>query len=590
MVCQAASKTRFRALKHENGIEGEPTIIIRVIACFQPLHDCQAEYFRHLLKPINSKSLKIPYQDLLAHWSWPYPQQVAWPSPYLNSSCTLAETSSCVHSSYMNSSTSVFPAVSLFPRFTAPAIPNLNTDQTNEVQGFLQHPISEPCLNETHTGGAMQSESLQKKLLIFDHSGSKTRLLYSPVFPFVQSPIVTATQFTQVYDVNEEAQEINMGLKHWPIYTSPQKTGKDHIDNEESEMHEDTEEINALLYSDDDDDDDEVTSTGHSPLLTEKTCLTQEQCGNTKEEVATSDWPNKRQKLIDGGFNRLPPLVDGASSERLNKMCYAESNYASSGAVYASRQTEEDKSTASDIQLKKDKIRELLRLLENFIPGAKGEHPLLVIDGTIEYLESLMSQTAIKGAKAAIDSTTLFHYNMGFGLYTYHASVDYKVPRKFDVGACLSEELVFHHDLLGPFLGYTQNVVVKVSLFYMLRVESQKEVSHEQWSRAVQAVVTGCTGDGHGLYMQWSRLHAANFTWSQLIEVGSSPAATLVGTFVFGILSEEHRRYGSVSSRHDSKDYRPFVNTRSLLDLKVLPRNRVAGLKTRYKYYDNTYI
>lgn len=41
MVCQAASQTRFRALKHENGIAGKPTIIVRVIACFQPLQDCQ---------------------------------------------------------------------------------------------------------------------------------------------------------------------------------------------------------------------------------------------------------------------------------------------------------------------------------------------------------------------------------------------------------------------------------------------------------------------------------------------------------------------------------------------------------------------
>lgn len=41
MVCQAAGQTKFRALKHENGIEGESTIIVRVIACFQPLHDCQ---------------------------------------------------------------------------------------------------------------------------------------------------------------------------------------------------------------------------------------------------------------------------------------------------------------------------------------------------------------------------------------------------------------------------------------------------------------------------------------------------------------------------------------------------------------------
>ncbi|KAJ4963292.1 hypothetical protein NE237_023231 [Protea cynaroides] len=30
---------------------GSATIIVRVIACFQQLQDCQAEYFRHLLKP-----------------------------------------------------------------------------------------------------------------------------------------------------------------------------------------------------------------------------------------------------------------------------------------------------------------------------------------------------------------------------------------------------------------------------------------------------------------------------------------------------------------------------------------------------------
>ncbi|WOH14048.1 hypothetical protein DCAR_0933564 [Daucus carota subsp. sativus] len=50
MVCQAASQTKFRALKHENGISGR--VIVRVIACFQHLEDCQAEYFRLLLKPV----------------------------------------------------------------------------------------------------------------------------------------------------------------------------------------------------------------------------------------------------------------------------------------------------------------------------------------------------------------------------------------------------------------------------------------------------------------------------------------------------------------------------------------------------------
>ncbi|WCJ18824.1 hypothetical protein M5689_001147 [Euphorbia peplus] len=51
MVSQAASQTRFRALKYENGT-GRSTIIVRVIACYQPLQDCQAEYFRSLLKPV----------------------------------------------------------------------------------------------------------------------------------------------------------------------------------------------------------------------------------------------------------------------------------------------------------------------------------------------------------------------------------------------------------------------------------------------------------------------------------------------------------------------------------------------------------
>ncbi|TYH65208.1 hypothetical protein ES332_D06G039900v1 [Gossypium tomentosum] len=59
MVCQAASQTRFRALKYENGIAGSATIVVRVIACFQPLQDCQAEYFRHLLKPVTEFGSKL---------------------------------------------------------------------------------------------------------------------------------------------------------------------------------------------------------------------------------------------------------------------------------------------------------------------------------------------------------------------------------------------------------------------------------------------------------------------------------------------------------------------------------------------------
>jgi hypothetical protein len=50
-VCQAASQTRFRALKHENGSAGKLTIIVRVIACYQPLQDCQVSV-KHLMLPL----------------------------------------------------------------------------------------------------------------------------------------------------------------------------------------------------------------------------------------------------------------------------------------------------------------------------------------------------------------------------------------------------------------------------------------------------------------------------------------------------------------------------------------------------------
>lgn len=329
-----------------------------------------------------------------AHKFWPCPQHVAWPSLCVNCACTLPEPSLYGHSAYMNPSTCIFPAVNAFPGFPTLATPVLKTDQTNEVKGFFQIPKSDPCLKQTHAGGAIQNANpppLQKKFLIVDQSGNNTRLFYSPVFPLVQSPIVTTTQFAQAYDVIEEGQATNVGKKHLPNYSLPEESYKEHLVNEESEMHEDTEEINALLYSDDydsgsDDDDDEVTSTGHSPFAAKRTYLVREQFEDTKEEVASSDWPNKRHKLIDGGYKEFPLPVDSASSVRLNE-------------TYDEYVSDADNSLVGDIQLKKDKIRESLRVLENLTPGAKGKHPMLVIDETIDYLKSLMSQTGILGMK-----------------------------------------------------------------------------------------------------------------------------------------------------------------------------------------------
>ncbi|XP_057422437.1 transcription factor bHLH143-like [Lotus japonicus] len=338
--------------------------------------------------------------------SLPRPHHVAWQSPYSNFSSVLPNPTLLGVPAYLNSSTCNFPTVGTLPRLAAPAIPSLKSELTNEAKGFLHYPSVETGFKETHTVGAFQNvnpTSLQQKLLIFDHSGNKTRMFYGPVLPPVQSPIVTATKFAQSRNVNGERQASNMGQKYVAGYSLPEESVKDHIVIEESEYHEDTEEINALLYSDDDfdgDDDDEVTSTDRSPLATKRTYVMQEQYGDAKDKVASSessDCPNKRLKLIDDGYNGSSALVDNASLVRLNETseCVSDAESKnSSGWGHSVEKTKVDSSMVDGIKSKKLKIRESLRALENLIPGEKGKEPLSVIDGAIEYLKFLMSQTS----------------------------------------------------------------------------------------------------------------------------------------------------------------------------------------------------
>lgn len=191
----------------------------------------------------------------------------------------------------------------------------------------------------------------------------------------------------------------------------PEVSDENNLSGEESEMHEDTEEINALLYSDDedgeytggdeddeyvggggggdddDDYDDEVTSTGHSPFLISSSGMRGHVEART-EEVAGSDGQNKRQKLLDGGCKRKS-LADTASlTELAGVQGYVFDNEESSYA-FGQNQVEERFVVWGNKQLKKDKIRATLKILESIIPGAKDKDPLLVLDVAIDYLKSL---------------------------------------------------------------------------------------------------------------------------------------------------------------------------------------------------------
>ncbi|KAG7554685.1 Helix-loop-helix DNA-binding domain superfamily [Arabidopsis suecica] len=222
--------------------------------------------------------------------------------------------------------------------------------------------------------GAIKSS--RKRFLVFDQSGDQTRLLQCG-FPL---------QFRSSMDA--ERANILGSLHPDKDHPIPEKMllHEDHVNGEEeSEMHEDTEEINALLYSDDDDNDDwesddEVMSTGHSPFPDE-----QQACNKTTEELdeteSSVDGPHlKRQKLLDHSFrdsslSLVSTKVKGLSDENL-----PESNISSK---------QETGSGLSDEQSRKDKIHTALRILESVVPGAKGKEALLLLDEAINYLKLL---------------------------------------------------------------------------------------------------------------------------------------------------------------------------------------------------------
>ncbi|KAL0721398.1 hypothetical protein Bca4012_035997 [Brassica carinata] len=211
-------------------------------------------------------------------------------------------------------------------------------------------------------------ESSNKGLMIFDQSGNQTRLLRCP-FP-IRFPSLKAAEPVKLSEL-QHGLEKGFREDHVTLKEFDEKC----VNGKESEMHEDTEEINALLYSDDEDydeyddcesEDDEVMSTGHSPY---QVC--------NKRSFEELDTPCKRQKLTDKVEN-----ISGSSSSLVGSKDekLPESNIS----------TKEDTGSGlSDEQSRKDKIRTALKILESIVPGAKGNEALSLLDEAIDYLKLL---------------------------------------------------------------------------------------------------------------------------------------------------------------------------------------------------------
>nr|CAD1838113.1 unnamed protein product [Ananas comosus var. bracteatus] len=142
--------------------------------------------------------------------------------------------------------------------------------------------------------GLQEITSSQRKFTAFDQSRNQTSLIHTSV----AAPLITS-----------------QGAAN-PLYMDLQGSNETNVTdgNGVEEMHEDTEEIDALLYSDSEDyvdeeeaKEEEEASTGHFPVIISKE--------RSIEEVASSKTLPTKKRRLDSELDAS--LVDTASSVRV---------------------------------------------------------------------------------------------------------------------------------------------------------------------------------------------------------------------------------------------------------------------------------
>ncbi|KAK9112884.1 hypothetical protein Scep_020403 [Stephania cephalantha] len=237
----------------------------------------------------------------------------------------------------------------------------------------------------------------QKRFIIFDQSGNRTNVIFSSVndSPPIQPVNLGFKKPFDNFGSNEELVVKKDSIYESRINVSDKLDGNLGSSGYESEMQEDSEELDALLYSDgdsdydDDDDDDEESSTGHSPSkITEyKKCKGVEQ---SAEEIASSDGTTKRKRRRDSD-NDASSVMDTASSVKYTHDPVTFEDEAESSCVRDEIQEEEEThSSPVTKRLKKERIRETISILQSIIPDGNGnKDAMFVLDEAISYLKHL---------------------------------------------------------------------------------------------------------------------------------------------------------------------------------------------------------
>lgn len=341
--------------------------------------------------------------------SWFSLQQFDLQSPNLNSLAdphTLGQQS--INSQFINSGTNMVSTTGTLPVYAHPELPHLRVGQAHEPSGwfyclprfhqvfapapnsFLKEQLpANPCENPTENNiPKVGSGCAQKRFLVFDQSGDQTTLIFSSALGTSikcsswgpKSPVACN------FNGEDPIAKVNLNLHSGPISTD---VFDDNGTDVQSEMHEDTEELNALLYSDDDSDyneDEEVTSTGHSPSTM---TAHYEQSEGGAEEVASCTGLTKKRKLLDCCNGYAPFLMDNASSLNPSRCSEYEDDADSSSAFGQNPGTAGMDSSSGNKRMRKDKIRETVNVLRSIIPGGEGKDAIVVLDEAIDYLKSL---------------------------------------------------------------------------------------------------------------------------------------------------------------------------------------------------------
>uniref|UniRef100_A0A7N1A5E5 Uncharacterized protein n=1 Tax=Kalanchoe fedtschenkoi TaxID=63787 RepID=A0A7N1A5E5_KALFE len=237
----------------------------------------------------------------------------------------------------------------------------------------------------------------QKQFLVFDQTGDQTTMIFSsgvgaPPVRYLSPWKKMQAEASAFYPELEGGKEPMMGNPDTILLDSfidMNKFDNDHESDVQIEMHEDTEELNALMYSDDEtdsDDEDEVNSTGHSPSTLTSNQKHYELTGIIEEVASSDEVPKKRQKLFNGGRG----IAQTEGHITLNHGTFAfdddTESHCGSGRVCDSGETI---SLCGKKRARKDLVRETVRTLQSLVPGGKGATPIEVIDEAINFLISL---------------------------------------------------------------------------------------------------------------------------------------------------------------------------------------------------------